>query len=426
MPFTSPQTSVPLPPDASAPVANVPLPPDASASVAAVPLPPDAAASVAAVPLPPDAAASVANVPLPPDASASVVKVPLPPDASAPVAAVPLPPDASASVVKVPLPPDASASVVKVPLPPDAAAPASAVPLPPDAQEADTGSRHGATVLLSLGALMAFVTAGTAFSDYAKLSSRVDDVQMEESALRDAKAQRLSAILDLKSRQSRIAEMSAELERVSDLNQSLSKEEETLTFFVPSGVLENLSRKLQDERRATEERIAAVEQDMKQFLPPSAFSEEELQKRDDELRGVVALYLRARERGFMLIQKSLFAPEVMHKTSDFRTEKVDQLFERLEQEWENNPPAWQDYELLQLAYSGNRVEMILWWSVAAQGAGSSPQVAYCKERWWLDAKGKIVRWDEAVSTAEPRISENFRRVNLMVKETTQKNHEEAR
>ena len=425
MPFTSPQTSVPLPPDASAPVANVPLPPDASASVAAVPLPPDAAASVAAVPLPPDAAASVANVPLPPDASASVVKVPLPPDASAPVAAVPLPPDASASVVKVPLPPDASASVVKVPLPPDAAAPASAVPLPPDAQEADTGSRHGATVLLSLGAL-AFVTAGTAFSDYAKLSSRVDDVQMEESALRDAKAQRLSAILDLKSRQSRIAEMSAELERVSDLNQSLSKEEETLTFFVPSGVLENVSRKLQDERRATEERIAAVEQDMKQFLPPSAFSEEELQKRDDELRGVVALYLRARERGFMLIQKSLFAPEVMHKTSDFRTEKVDQLFERLEQEWENNPPAWQDYELLQLAYSGNRVEMILWWSVAAQGAGSSPQVAYCKERWWLDAKGKIVRWDEAVSTAEPRISENFRRVNLMVKETTQKNHEEAR
>ena len=70
--------------------------------------------------------------------------------------------------------------------------------------------------------------------------------------------------------------------------------------------------------------------------------------------------------------------------------------------------------------------MILWWTVAAKGNEGSPQVAYCKERWWLDAKGKIVRWDEAVSTAEPRISENFRRVNLMVKETTQKNHEEAR
>lgn len=311
-------------------------------------------------------------------------------------------------------------------MPPDAAAPVAGVPLPPDAQEADTGSRHGAAVLLSLGALMAFVTAGTAFSDYAKLSSRVDDVQMEESALRDAKAQRLSAILDLKSRQSRIAEISAELERVSDLNQSLSKEEETLTFFVPGGVLENVSRKLQDERRATEERIAAVEQDMKQFLPPSAFSAEELQKRDDELRGVVALYLRARERGFMLIQKSLFAPEVMHKTSDFRTEKVDQLFERLEQEWENNHPAWQDYELLDLAYRGNRVEMILWWTVAAKGNEGSPQVAYCKERWWLDAKGKIVRWDEDVSTTNPRISKNFRHVNLMVKETTQKNNEEAR
>lgn len=273
---------------------------------------------------------------------------------------------------------------------------------------------------------MAFVTAGTAFSDYAKLSSRVDDVLMEESALRDAKAQRLSAILDLKSRQSRIAEMSAELERVSDLNQSLSKEEETLTFFVPGGALERVSRKLQDERQAIGGRIAAVEQDMKQFLPPSAFSEEELQKRDEELRGVVALYLRARERGFMLIQKSLFAPEVIYQTRNFRTETVDHIFERLEQQWEDNPPAWQDYELLELAYSGNRVEMILWWSVAAQGAGSSPQVAYCKERWWLDAKGKIVRWDEAVSTAELRISENFRRVNLMVKETTQKNHEEAR
>ena len=426
MPPTSPQSSVPLPPDASAPVANVPLPPDASAPVANVPLPPDASASVAAVPLPPDAAAPASAVPLPPDAAAPATGVPLPPDAAAPATGVPLPPDAAASVAAVPLPPDATAPASAVPLPPDAAAPASAVPLPPDAQEADTGSRHGATVLLSLGALMAFVTAGTAFSDYAKLSSRVDDVQMEESALRDAKAQRLSAILDLKSRQSRIAEISAELERVSDLNQSLSKEEETLTFFVPGGVLENVSRKLQDERRATEERIAAVEQDMKQFLPPSAFSEEELQKRDEELRGVVALYLRARERGFMLIQKSLFAPEVMHKTSDFRTEKVDQLFERLEQEWENNPPAWQDYELLQLAYRGNRVEMILWWTVAAKGNEGSPQVAYCKERWWLDAKGKIVRWDEAVSTAEPRISENFRRVNLMVKETTQKNHEEAR
>ena len=381
MPPTSPQSSVPLPPDASAPVANVPLPPDAAASVAAVPLPPDASASVAAVPLPPDAAASVANVPLPPDAAASVAAVPLPPDA---------------------------------------AAPASAVPLPPDAQAADTGSRHGAAVLLSLGALMAFVTAGTAFSDYVTLSSSVDKEQELMRELHDAKSERMRAIQDMKSRQSRIAEMSAELERVSDLNQSLSKEEETLTFFVPGGVLENLSRKLQDERRATEERIAAVEQDMKQFC------EEELQKRDDELRGVVALYLRARERGFMLIQKSLFAPEVMHKTSDFRTEKVDQLFERLEQEWENNHPAWQDYELLELAYSGNRVEMILRWTVAAKGNEGSPQVAYCKERWWLDAKGKIVRWDEDVSTTNPRISENFHRVNLTVKETTQKNHEEAR
>ena len=387
MPPTSPQSSVPLPPDASAPVANVPLPPDASAPVANVPLPPDAAASVANVPLPPDAAASVANVPLPPDASASVSHVPLPTDA---------------------------------------AAPGSGVPLPPDAQAADTGSRHGAAVLLSLGALMAFVTAGTAFSDYATLSSYVDKEEEQMRELHDAKSERMRAIQDMKSRQSRIAEMSAELERVSDLNQSLSKEKETLTSFVPGGVLEDVSRKLQDERRATEERIAAVEQDMKQFLPPSAFSAEELQKRDEELRGVVALYLRARERGFMLIQKSLFAPEVMHKTSDFRTEKVDQLFERLEQEWENNPPAWQDYELLQLAYRGNRVEMILWWTVAAKGNEGSPQVAYCKERWWLDAKGKIVRWDEAVSTAEPRISENFRRVNLMVKETTQKNHEEAR
>ena len=413
MPPTSPQSSVPLPPDAAAPATGVPLPPDATAPATGVPLPPDASAPVA-------------NVPLPPDASASVAAVPLPPDAAAPATGVPLPPDATAPATGVPLPPDATAPASAVPLPPDAAAPASAVPLPPDAQEADTGSRHGATVLLSLGALMAFVTAGTAFSDYAKLSSRVDDVQMEESALRDAKAQRLSAILDLKSRQSRIAEMSAELERVSDLNQSLSKEEETLTFFVPGGVLEDVSRKLQDERRATEERIAAVEQDMKQFLPPSAFSEEELQKRDDELRGVVALYLRARERGFMLIQKSLFAPEVMHKTSDFRTEKVDQLFERLEQEWENNHPAWQDYELLDLAYSGNRVEMILWWTVAAKGNEGSPQVAYCKERWWLDAKGKIVRWDEDVSTTNPRIGKNFRHVNLMVKETTQKNHEEAR
>ena len=413
MPPTSPQSSVPLPPDASAPVANVPLPPDASAPVANVPLPPDAAASVA-------------NVPLPPDASAPVDNVPLPPDASAPVANVPLPPDASASVAAVPLPPDAAASVSHVPLPTDAAAPGSGVPLPPDAQAADTGSRHGAAVLLSLGALMAFVTAGTAFSDYATLSSYVDKEEEQMRELHDAKSERMRAIQDMKSRQSRIAEMSAELERVSDLNQSLSKEKETLTSFVPGGVLEDVSRKLQDERRATEERIAAVEQDMKQFLPPSAFSAEELQKRDEELRGVVALYLRARERGFMLIQKSLFAPEVMHKTSDFRTEKVDQLFERLEQEWENNPPAWQDYELLQLAYRGNRVEMILWWTVAAKGNEGSPQVAYCKERWWLDAKGKIVRWDEAVSTAEPRISENFRRVNLMVKETTQKNHEEAR
>ena len=387
MPPTSPQSSVPLPPDASAPVANVPLPPDASAPVANVPLPPDAAASVANVPLPPDA---------------------------------------SASVAAVPLPPDAAASVSHVPLPTDAAAPGSGVPLPPDAQAADTGSRHGAAVLLSLGALMAFVTAGTAFSDYATLSSYVDKEEEQMRELHDAKSERMRAIQDMKSRQSRIAEMSAELERVSDLNQSLSKEKETLTSFVPGGVLEDVSRKLQDERRATEERIAAVEQDMKQFLPPSAFSAEELQKRDEELRGVVALYLRARERGFMLIQKSLFAPEVMHKTSDFRTEKVDQLFERLEQEWENNPPAWQDYELLQLAYRGNRVEMILWWTVAAKGNEGSPQVAYCKERWWLDAKGKIVRWDEAVSTAEPRISENFRRVNLMVKETTQKNHEEAR
>ncbi|HIX88634.1 MAG TPA: hypothetical protein H9976_05920 [Candidatus Akkermansia intestinavium] len=381
---------------------------------------------MANVPLPPDAAASVANVPLPPDASAPVDNVPLPPDASAPVANVPLPPDASASVAAVPLPPDAAASVSHVPLPTDAAAPGSGVPLPPDAQAADTGSRHGAAVLLSLGALMAFVTAGTAFSDYATLSSYVDKEEEQMRELHDAKSERMRAIQDMKSRQSRIAEMSAELERVSDLNQSLSKEKETLTSFVPGGVLEDVSRKLQDERRATEERIAAVEQDMKQFLPPSAFSAEELQKRDEELRGVVALYLRARERGFMLIQKSLFAPEVMHKTSDFRTEKVDQLFERLEQEWENNPPAWQDYELLQLAYRGNRVEMILWWTVAAKGNEGSPQVAYCKERWWLDAKGKIVRWDEAVSTAEPRISENFRRVNLMVKETTQKNHEEAR
>ncbi len=413
MPPTSPQSSVPLPPDASAPVANVPLPPDASASVVAVPLPPDASAPVA-------------KVPMPPDASAPVVKVPLPPDATAPASAVPLPPDAAASVANVPLPPDATAPASAVPLPPDAAAPASAVPLPPDAQAADTGSRHGAAVLLSLGALMAFVTAGTAFSDYATLSSYVDKEEEQMRELHDAKSERMRAIQDMKSRQSRIAEMSAELERVSDLNQSLSKEKETLTSFVPGGVLEDVSRKLQDERRATEERIAAVEQDMKQFLPPSAFSAEELQKRDEELRGVVALYLRARERGFMLIQKSLFAPEVMHKTSDFRTEKVDQLFERLEQEWENNPPAWQDYELLDLAYSGNRVEMILWWTVAAKGNEGSPQVAYCKERWWLDAKGKIVRWDEAVSTAEPRISENFRRVNLMVKETTQKNHEEAR
>ena len=413
MPPTSPQSSVPLPPDAAASVANVPLPPDASAPVANVPLPPDASASVAAVPLPPDAAAPATGVPLPPDASASVVAVPLPPDASAPVAKVPMPPDASAPVVKVPLPPDASASVV-------------AVPLPPDAQAADTGSRHGAAVLLGLGALMAFVTAGTAFSDYATLSSYVDKEEEQMRELHDAKSERMRAIQDMKSRQSRIAEMSAELERVSDLNQSLSKEKETLTSFVPGGVLEDVSRKLQDERRATEERIAAVEQDMKQFLPPSAFSEEELQKRDEELRGVVALYLRARERGFMLIQKSLFAPEVMHKTSDFRTEKVDQLFERLEQEWENNPPAWQDYELLDLAYSGNRVEMILWWTVAAKGNEGSPQVAYCKERWWLDAKGKIVRWDEDVSTTNPRIGKNFRHVNLMVKETTQKNHEEAR
>lgn len=332
---------------------------------------------------------------------------------TSPQSSVPLPPDAAASVANVPLPPDASASVV-------------AVPLPPDAQAADTGSRHGAAVLLGMGALMAFVTAGTAFSDYATLSSYVDKEEEQMRQLHDAKSERMRAIQDMKSRQSRIAEISAELERVSDLNQSLSKEEETLTFFVPGGVLEDVSRKLQDERRATEERIAAVEQDMKQFLPPSAFSEEELQKRDDELRGVVALYLRARERGFMLIQKSLFAPEVMHKTSDFRTEKVDQLFERLEQEWENNHPAWQDYELLDLAYSGNRVEMILWWTVSAKGNEGSPQVAYCKERWWLDAKGKIVRWDEDVSTTNPRISKNFRRVNLMVKETTQKNHEEAR
>ena len=363
---------------------------------------------------------------MPPDAAAPVANVPLPPDASAPVAAVPLPPDAAAPASAVPLPPDAAAPATGVPLPPDAAAPASAVPLPPDAQAADTGSRHGAAVLLSLGALMAFVTAGTAFSDYATLSSYVDKEEEQMRELHDAKSERMRAIQDMKSRQSRIAEMSAELERVSDLNQSLSKEKETLTSFVPGGVLEDVSRKLQDERRATEERIAAVEQDMKQFLPPSAFSAEELQKRDEELRGVVALYLRARERGFMLIQKSLFAPEVMHKTSDFRTEKVDQLFERLEQEWENNPPAWQDYELLQLAYRGNRVEMILWWTVAAKGNEGSPQVAYCKERWWLDAKGKIVRWDEAVSTTNPRISENFHRVNLTVKETTQKNHEEAR
>ena len=345
---------------------------------------------------------------------------------TSPQSSVPLPPDAAAPVPHVPLPPDASAPVDKVPLPPDASASVVAGPLPPDAQAADAGSRHGAAVLLGMGALMAFVTAGTAFSDYATLSSYVDKEEEQMRELHDAKSERMRAIQDMKSRQSRIAEISAELERVSDLNQSLSKEEETLTFFVPGGVLEDVSRKLQDERRATEERIAAVEQDMKQFLPPSAFSEEELQKRDDELRGVVALYLRARERGFMLIQKSLFAPEVMHKTSDFRTEKVDQLFERLEQEWENNSPAWQDYELLQLAYRGNRVEMILWWTVAAKGNEGSPQVAYCKERWWLDAKGKIVRWDEAVSTAEPRISENFRRVNLMVKETTQKNHEEAR
>ena len=286
------------------------------------------------------------------------------------------------------------------------------MPASPEADpESSSGRRYLLVGIFSAVALLSFSVAGKFFSDRSTLNEMLSMEKQRLEAVEADISKRRELVSDSERREARIGELNQEINEIAQQSSALITEINTLNAYSRDGVLDNELRYLKNKLSEFNDSIADIKERQKRFLPPSAFTEEELQERDASLRGVVPLYLRARERGFMLIQKSLFAPTVMHKESKFRDVSSSKLFNYLEEEWSKNPPVGLDYELLELAYSGNRIELILRRTVGAQGRGAGAQVAYCKEKWWLDEKGKIRRWDEEISSSEkPSASENFRLV----------------
>ena len=342
-------------------------------------------------------------IPPPPVEPEAAVVPPLPAE---PESAVVPPPPAEPEAAVVPPPPAEPESAV---VPPPPAEPEAAVVPPP----ARSVRRFIPAAVMTLAALAAFGVAGKFLKDDAALSQKAEAADQTLKSVEKAMAERRALVEEYSQREARIEQINREIDGINEQGRELRSEINVLSNYARAGVLDNQLKNLTERKTILGERLAELDRLQRPFLPPSAFSEEELQQRDASLRGVVNLYLRAREKGFLLIQKGLFAPSVMHKESKFRDVSVGELFRYLEEEWVKNPPSGLHYELLELAYSGNRIELILRRSAHSTSDGRTVPVAYCKERWWLDEKGKIRRWDEEISASEkPAVSSGFRSVKL--------------
>lgn len=201
-----------------------------------------------------------------------------------------------------------------------------------------------------------------------------------------------------------------------DLSQQESKMREELAVlrrFSQEGGVAEIQNKQNKALKTLEEGIRKIQGLTEPYLPPSRLSEDKLKQRDDYLRRYVPFYLTAKKQGATWVLMCFFAKSLYYQGDMRQTVSRDRLFNYLDQELSKNALSGLSYELLEIAYSGNRVEIITRVVQGAPGANQGKKVSYQKESWWLDSAGLIARWDIAGSESEqPKITEGYRTVTL--------------